>query len=95
MKQYMTQSKAKQSLAAGQTHEDLIPGTGVLTVPTHEQIAMRAYDIYVQTGCLKGRCQDNWNQAVRDLQSDGRRLWTFVATEPFVFRNDERPTIWD
>lgn len=35
--------------------------------PTHEQIATRAFTIYVAEGCPAGRHADHWNQAEREL----------------------------
>ena len=35
--------------------------------PTHEQIAERAYEIWVLSGWLPGREDDNWMQAEREL----------------------------
>ncbi len=35
--------------------------------PTHDQIAQRAYQIYVANDCSKGRCELNWSQAERQL----------------------------
>jgi len=36
-------------------------------LPTHEQIARRAYEIWVQSGYLDGRDAENWAQAEREL----------------------------
>lgn len=38
-------------------------------LPTHEQIARRAYDLWVQSGYLTGRDTDNWAQAERELSA--------------------------
>jgi len=38
---------------------------------THDQIAERAYDIYVQNGRHEGQCQENWEQAENDLHHQG------------------------
>jgi hypothetical protein len=35
--------------------------------PTHQQIAERAYDIFVSSGRRPGRCQLNWHQAEREM----------------------------
>jgi hypothetical protein len=37
--------------------------------PTHEQIARRAYEIWVQSGCVTGRDAENWAQAERELSA--------------------------
>lgn len=35
--------------------------------PPHHQIARRAYEIYVSSGCVQGRCDTNWIQAEHEL----------------------------
>jgi hypothetical protein len=73
MSKYTTQSEAKRALAAGQTHGDLHPGHGVFTLPTHDDIAARAYEIYVESGRTQGHCKQNWQQAEHDLRTGDRR----------------------
>jgi hypothetical protein len=73
MSKYTTQSEATRTLAAQQTHTDLHPGHGVITMPTHNDIAKRAYDIYVKTGCKQGQCTKNWQQAEHELRASDRR----------------------
>ena len=36
--------------------------------PTHEDIAKRAYEIYVQKGDLHGDAEQNWKQAEQELK---------------------------
>jgi len=38
-------------------------------LPTHEQIAYRAYEIWQQTGCVIGHDSENWLQAERELSA--------------------------
>jgi hypothetical protein len=38
-------------------------------LPTHDQIACRAYEIWQLTGCTTGRDSDNWLQAERELSA--------------------------
>ncbi len=38
-------------------------------MPTREQIARRAYEIWLQSGCLCGRDDENWAQAERELSA--------------------------
>lgn len=38
-------------------------------LPTREQIAARAYEIWQQTGCAPGRDAENWTQAERELSA--------------------------
>lgn len=47
--------------------------------PSHGDIARRAYDIYLTSGCLQGRCQQNWQQAERELR---RLAATAAAPSP-------------
>lgn len=37
--------------------------------PEHEVIACRAYDIYIKSGRLPGRCDHNWNEAEHELRT--------------------------
>jgi hypothetical protein len=37
--------------------------------PSHEQIAQRAYELYVQRGDGIGRAEDDWLRAKRELES--------------------------
>ena len=74
MKMHMTQPDAKHTLAAEQTQSDLHPGHGVITMPTHDEIARRAYDIYVKSGRKEGQCKKNWRQAEYDLRNAAPRL---------------------
>jgi hypothetical protein len=38
-------------------------------LPTREQVAARAYEIWVHSGCVAGRDAENWLQAERELQA--------------------------
>jgi hypothetical protein len=46
--------------------------TGQPTVPmyTHEDIARRAYEIYVKRGRRQGQSLQDWNQAEQELQNE-------------------------
>ena len=35
--------------------------------PTHDEIAHRAYDLYVASDCKAGQCASNWRQAEQEL----------------------------
>ena len=37
--------------------------------PTHEEIAKRAYEIFMTRGGTHGRHEEDWYQALRELQS--------------------------
>ena len=47
------------------------PAPSLTSVLTHGNIAERAYDLYVQSGCHQGQCQQNWEQAEKDLHDQG------------------------
>jgi hypothetical protein len=49
-------------------------------LPTHEQIARRAYEIWIQSGCEAGRDSENWAQAERELIA-GRGLSEISAQQ--------------
>lgn len=51
--------------------------------PTHDDIAQRAYDLYLQSGCVHGRCDENWRRAQHDLHEQGT-----VACQAEHRRND-------
>jgi len=36
-------------------------------MPSHEQISLRAYEIYQRGGCADGRDQQDWLQAEREM----------------------------
>lgn len=72
MSKYTTQSEATRTLAAQQTHDDMHAGPGVITLPTHDDIAKRAFEIYAKSGQKQGRCTKNWQQAEHDLRSGDR-----------------------
>jgi len=44
--------------------------------PTREQIALRAYEIWLQTGCVSGRDSENWIQAERELSAGCDPDWS-------------------
>ena len=35
--------------------------------PTIDDIAKRAYEIYLEKGCQQGQCEENWKQAEQEL----------------------------
>jgi hypothetical protein len=73
MNKYTTRSEAARTLAAGQTHDDLHTGHGVISMPTQADIANRAYDIYVKSGCKQGHCNENWREAEHELKTANHR----------------------
>ncbi len=69
MHSYMTQSEATRRLAAEQTHNDLHAGRGVIVLPTHDEIATRAYALYIRNGRIDGDEVQNWREAERELRA--------------------------
>jgi hypothetical protein len=43
------------------------PKSGSTVKPTNQDIAKRAYEIYVKKGCQSGQCEQNWTQAEQEL----------------------------
>jgi len=66
--QPMTQSQT-HSTAARAAAQTVAHACGCSTVaaPTHDDIAKRAYDIYLKTGRKQGQCKQNWQQAEHSL----------------------------
>ncbi len=59
---------AASAAARGGTHNSDAP------VPTHEQIAMRAHELYVRSGYQPGRDQEFWLEAERQLKEETKPL---------------------
>jgi hypothetical protein len=78
MHAHLTHSLAPRVVAVEPTHDDMHPGRGVIAMPAHDEIARRAYEIYVKSDCKEGQCQQNWHQAELQLRTDDHR----VRTEP-------------
>ena len=74
MSKFTTRSESAQVRADEQTDNDLHPGRGVITMPTHDEIAHQAHDICVKSGHKQGRCEQNWRQAEQELRTDDRWL---------------------
>ena len=51
-----------------EAHAAPLSGPFVATVPSHADIAQRAYAIYVKTGRKQGQCTQNWQQAEQSLR---------------------------
>lgn len=39
--------------------------------PTHDDIAARAYEYYVQRGCVEGHADEDWARAEAELRGQG------------------------
>ena len=53
--------------ADSQAHATRHSGSASPEVPSHEDIARRAYDIYVKKGRPQGQCRQNWREAEQEL----------------------------
>jgi hypothetical protein len=73
MNSHPNQSQATRALAASQTHHDMHTGRGVIAEPTHDAIAVRAYEIYVNDGRKQGHCHQNWFRAEHELHAASHR----------------------
>lgn len=62
-----TQRKASQPCAPAQSSHVGTCDSSHACTPTHEQIAQRAFDLYVASCCKQGQCKENWYQAERQL----------------------------
>ena len=62
-----TQEKPKKkSSARGSKRVKKFEQT-VVAMPTHEEIAARAYEIWLRKGRPQGQDIQNWNEAIREL----------------------------
>jgi hypothetical protein len=73
MSKYMTHSKVTQMSTMQQEHRTSHPGPAATAVPTHKDIAKRAYEIYVGEDSRQGQSEHNWLQAEQELKS--QRNW--------------------
>lgn len=60
---------------SGQTQHAGTCTCGSSSTPTHEQIALAAYDIYLEHGRAEGRSQLNWRQAEEELAQTPSASW--------------------
>jgi hypothetical protein len=67
----MSRSKVTHTFAAQQTPNAPHTAVAVATMPTYDDIAKRAFDIYVSTGRRQGHCKQNWQQAEQELRNQG------------------------
>ena len=74
MSKYMTKSKTTQMSEMQQAHKAPYFGMVSTTMPTHKDIAKRAYEIYVKNGCKEGQSEQNWLQAEQELKNRGEWL---------------------
>jgi len=55
-----------------QTHAAGQSGSASPQKPSHEDIARRAFDIYVKKGRLQGQCRQNWREAEQELNIENK-----------------------
>ena len=67
----MSHSKETHAPAAQQTSNAAHTAVAAAAMPTHDDIAKRAFDIYVKTGRRQGQCKQNWQQAEQALRNEG------------------------
>jgi hypothetical protein len=82
MNKYMNKTKSPQVFISGQPntaqtsapqpiHEISRPRPIATATPTHEDIARRAYQIYVEKGYPQGQSEPIWQQAEREQMDLG------------------------
>jgi len=54
-------------------------GSAACCSPTHEQLALAAYDIYLAHGRAEGRTLANWLQAEEELAQTQRAFWPHAS----------------
>ena len=70
MKTLMTESKTAQAYPTQQNPGYGRQGQVVPLMPTHEDIAKRAYEIYINKGHRQGQSERYWLQAENDLRKE-------------------------
>jgi hypothetical protein len=86
MSKYMTRSKATQMSDMQQARKTPHPGqvTTATSIPTYEDIAKRAYEIYIANGCKEGQCKQNWQQAEQELKNQSEWLEADEKTKTII-----------
>jgi hypothetical protein len=79
MNKYDNQSKGRQVFVAQQILNASHPGPVALAMLTHEDIAKRAYEIYVKNGNRQGQSEQNWLQAEQEMKN--QRNWRQAGRE--------------
>jgi len=70
MKTLTNESRTTQISGTQQMHGEAHTGQTAVPMYTHEEIAKRAYEIYVKRGRRQGQSQQDWNQAEQELQNE-------------------------
>jgi len=63
-----------QTLSPIRVSRPVPSGNGQMPTPTHEQIARRAYDIYIAHNRTDGRSELDWRQAEEELTHQAHAL---------------------
>ena len=66
----MTGSKLTLMYPTQQTHDTWRPKQASPSMPTHDNIAGRAYEIYLKNGLRQGQSEQNWHQAEHELRNE-------------------------
>lgn len=69
MKKRMNEPESTQVPVSQPLHTRLSPRPDAIPVITHDDIAKRAYEIYVEKGCLQGQSEQDWRQAEREQRN--------------------------
>ena len=77
MNSFVIPPKSSYEVSASQKRAVPQSGPAMSPAPSHEDIARRAYEIYVKKGRQQGQCQQDWLQAEREL-----RKQTVTASTP-------------
>lgn len=67
MTTFTPERKVSQTFSPVQTQHSSSNTNGNARPPTHDQIARRAYEIYVASGREQGHCTQNWVKAEQQL----------------------------
>ena len=64
-------AEAKPAAAKAAMTSSTVPASKPMskTAPTHEEIAMRSYELYLARGSMDGHAEDDWARAEAELQS--------------------------
>jgi hypothetical protein len=78
MDNYLNKSKKTQPSATQQIRSTLIsrPSPVSAATITREDIAKRAYEIYIEKGYPQNQNAENWLQAERELRNRGRTVFS-------------------
>jgi hypothetical protein len=71
MSVFVTPPSSMRAATAPQNSADPQGASAATPAPSHDDIARRAYEIYVKRGRQQGQCKQNWRQAEQDLHHEG------------------------